>query len=173
MGAVSSSQRRIEVLEDLQLRLNEDSDQFSNTQLADSLADAAIMNFVTGGSATYDEMLSTGGLGLIQSQSLRDALARYNRAVLVTNVSGRTTWDASISMVPGFFRAFAISYQISANQGERSFLERELANVISEENILQEVIVFTTSQEFALLGAKISLETAQAVLLELGEVPAH
>jgi hypothetical protein len=91
-----SSVRRTEALRTLALQLNETNETPDITALSALLLRGTAGSSPRGGSATYVELLSTGRLGLIQSETLREALSNYAERHAVSESVSRLNWDVAI-----------------------------------------------------------------------------
>ena len=164
-----AAESRIEILESLSLALSDNANRPNLDGLLEEFSDAAGTTTSIEGSATYEEMLATGRLGLIRSQTLRDALAEYNRIRVRAEAAQEINWGAAFSVAPEVLRAGSLARGVLSGKGATKDFEREFSEILSGEDIYRDVAAFLDIQKFILAWATRRLEAARTVRVELGE----
>ena len=126
----------------------------------------------SGTSVAYQELLSTGKLGIIQSDQLRTALSTYATRHDANDASIRLNWDIAIGNTGRILDLGGLAIAIDQAVNERKLLEEELIKQLGEDDdwILQ--IGLTIALHRARHANEMNrLAAVRAVLSELGQQP--
>lgn len=122
-----------------------------------------------GGSATYEELLSTGRLSLLQSEGLRSALRHYASVNAATESADRLIWDVVINQAPQLMSMTALADASEYADGDLNAFESELVERITTLDLVGDIAMHIKAQEARFLWANMSLDSARSVLAELGQ----
>jgi hypothetical protein len=160
-----------EELRSLVLQLDEIREKPDLTLLVRRLL-AAMAPLPGGTSATYQEMLSAGNLGIIQSGELRNALSTFATRHNANDASVRLNWDIAIGNTGRLLDLGGLAIAIDQGSRERELLEKELVKQLEQDDdwILQ--IGLTIALHRARHANEMTrLAAVRAVLYELGQEP--
>ena len=163
--------RNTEELRSLVLQLDEIRENPDLTLLVRRLL-AAMAPLPGGTSATYQELLSTGNLGIIQSGELRNALSTYATSHNANDASVRLNWDIAIGNTGRLLDLGGLAIAIDQGSRERELLEKELVKQLKQDDdwILQTGLTIALHR-VRHANEMTRLAAVRAVLYELGQEP--
>ena len=168
---LSKTARNIEVLHQLSQQVGQIGGSEDITTDMRLLIEATNTVSIIGGSPTYEELLSNGNFGLLQSALLRNALGAYAQTNKFTDFVHRTIWDATLQFSPQILKINTVAFaSMNAPDGGRLF-KRKLDELFQYDDLVVEIGSFIATQKYMYLRDNENLTAARAVLKELGQEP--
>ena len=133
----------------------------------------AMMNPRPGaGSATYQELLSTGNLGIVRSDALRVALSEFASLSEGAQSNNRLNWDVAINNGGRLLAIGGLARTYEQATAERGLIEAELIKQLKQEDDwMLQVGIHIAIKGIRHANEQNWLARARAVLLELGQEP--
>lgn len=171
LETLTNTATRIQSLHDIAEKLGEVGG--SDKIMADMpvLIDATQVESIRGGSPTYEELLSSSTLGLLQSEKLRDALGGYAKTYGVFDGFNRTSWDVTLQNAPRVMKISALAYASSNAPKDGGVFKQELVELLDDNDLVVEIGGFIATQKYLFMWANRNLRATRAVLHELGQEP--
>ena len=169
LSRLSRYVRQTEDLRSLALQLDEVGENPDLAVLV-PLMRATIMPLIGGGSATYQELLSTGNLRIIRSDALRGALSEFATRHESAGSNSRLNWDIAINNSGRLIEVTGLGIALEKATRERALLESELIKLLQrEEDWVLQVGSQIANQNLRHANERRWLADARAVLRELGQ----
>ena len=171
LSRLSTFVRNTEELRSLASQLDETSENPDLPLLVRRLL-AGTAPLPGGKSATYQELLSTGKLGIIQADGLRYALTTFATIHEANNASDRLNWDIAINSNRRLMDVTGLAIAFNRATREKSLFEAELIEQLNQDDhwTLQ-VGISMALHYFRHANETRRLAAARAVLQELGQEP--
>jgi hypothetical protein len=126
--------------------------------------------FPEGGSATYQELVSTGRLGIIRSNPLREALSEFAARHETVQSSDRLNWDIAINAGEDLLKVAGLAIGIQNATTERGILEAELNEQLRQErDWMLQLGIHLALKQVRHRNEQVYLALARDVLRELGQ----
>jgi hypothetical protein len=114
-------------------------------------------------------LLSTGRLSLLQSEGLRNALRHFASVDVAIESADHLAWDVVINQGPQLMSMTALADASEYADGDLNVFDSELVERLTTLDLVGEIATHIKAQESRFLWANMSLDSARAVLAELGQ----